>query len=214
MGSRLERKRRQSEAILTIGVAFRPVAHESRHVSDQWTTASPMTAIDRMFVALLAANPGLRPRVGNPDEMLSNRLVSTLGRLKFRVTDPEPAVPESTDGAVITALNEEAVVSAALANKGGINLVHTYEAFGSKMHGAVRQEIIFANHCLEAGQPQQWLSMPLILTSHTWENGKNEQSHQDSSMAEAMLGDLSHVSRVLFPPDFNSAAAVGVSRMP
>lgn len=187
---------------------FRPVSPESRLAPDQWTTASPMTAIDRMFVAVLEANPDLRPRVGNPDEMLSNRLVSTLGRLKFRVTDPEPAVPGSVDGAVITALNEEAVVSAALANKGGINLVHTYEAFGSKMHGAVRQEIIFANHCLEAGRPPRWLSMPLILTSHTWENGKNEQSHQDPSMAEAMLGEPSHVSRVLFPPDFNSAAAV------
>lgn len=187
---------------------FRPVADGARRARGGWTTASPMTAIDRMFVAVLEANPGVRPRVGNPDEMLSNRLVATLGRLKFRVTDPEPAVPESVDGAVITALNEEAVVSAALANKGGINLVHTYEAFGTKMHGAVRQEIIFANHCLEAGRPPRWLSLPLILTSHTWENGKNEQSHQDPSMAEAMLGEPSHVSRVLFPPDFNSAAAV------
>jgi hypothetical protein len=49
---------------------------------------------------------------------------------------------------------------------------------------------------------------PLVLTSHTWENGKNEQSHQDPSMAEAMLGELSHVSRVVFPADFNTAAAV------
>ena len=187
---------------------FRPVSDETRRACEDWTTASPMTAVDRMFDAILEANPRLRPRVGNPDEMLSNRLVATLGRLKFRVTDPEPAVPESVEGAVITALNEEAVVSAALANKGGINLVHTYEAFGSKMHGAVRQEIIFANHCLQAGRPQRWLSIPLILTSHTWENGKNEQSHQDPSMAEAMLGEPSHVSRVLFPPDFNSAAAV------
>ena len=187
---------------------FRPVSPELRLAPDLWTTASPMTAVDRMFDAILEANPDLRPRVGNPDEMLSNRLVATLGRLKFRVTDPEPPVPESVDGAVITALNEEAVVSAALANKGGINLAHTYEAFGSKMHGAVRQEIIFANHCLEARRPQRWLSVPLILTSHTWENGKNEQSHQDPSMAEAMLGEPSHVSRVLFPADFNSAAAV------
>lgn len=186
---------------------FRQVSDETRLAFEKWTTASPMTAVDRMFVAILETNPHLRPRVGNPDEMLSNRLVTTLGHLKFRVTDPEPAVPESVDGAVITALNEEAVVSAALANKGGINLAHTYEAFGSKMHGAVRQEIIFANHCLEAGRPQRWLSIPLILTSHTWENGKNEQSHQDPSMAEAMLGEPSHVSRVLFPPDFNSAAA-------
>ncbi len=187
---------------------FRPVTEDVRRNQAAWTTASPMTAVDRMFLAIVEANPRLRPRVGNPDEMLSNRLVATLGRLKFRVTDPEPAVPESVDGAVITALNEEAVVSAALANKGGINLVHTYEAFGSKMHGAVRQEIIFANHCMEAGRLQGWLSLPLILTSHTWENGKNEQSHQDPSMAEAMLGEPSHVSRVLFPADFNQAAAV------
>jgi hypothetical protein len=117
-------------------------------------------------------------------------------------------VPESLHGAVITALNEEAVASAALANKGGINLIHTYEAFGAKMHGALRQEIIFANHLNESGRAQAWLSIPLILTSHTWENGKNEQSHQDPSMAEAMLGELSHISRVLFPPDFNTAAAM------
>jgi phosphoketolase len=187
---------------------FRPVTDEARRKPAAWTTASPMTAVDRMFAAVVEANSHLRPRVGNPDEMLSNRLVETLGLLKFRVTDPEPAVPESIDGRVITALNEEAVASAALANKGGINLIHTYEAFGSKMHGAIRQEIIFSNHCREAGRPQRWLSVPLLLTSHTWENGKNEQSHQDPSMAEAMLGEPSHISRVLFPADFNSAAAV------
>lgn len=76
------------------------------------------------------------------------------------------------------------------------------------MHGALRQEIIFSHHCQEAGRAQRWLSVPLLLTSHTWENGKNEQSHQDPSMAEAMLGEPSHVSRVLFPADFNQAAAV------
>ena len=161
-----------------------------------------------MFAATVRANPHLRPRVGNPDEMRSNRLLKTLELLKFRVTDPEPGIPESVQGGVITALNEEAVASAALANKGGINLIHTYEAFGSKMHGAFRQEIIFANQCQEAGRPQRWLSIPLILTSHTWENGKNEQSHQDPSMAEAMLGETSHISRVLFPADYNTAAAV------
>lgn len=187
---------------------FRPIDQERRWDAASWTFASPMTAVDRVFVSILRANPHLRPRVGNPDEMLSNRLVETLAHLKFRVTDPEPSVPESVDGAVITALNEEAVASAALANKGGINLIHTYEAFGTKMHGAVRQEIIFANHCTEAGRPQRWLSIPLILTSHTWENGKNEQSHQDPSMAEALLGEPSHVSRVVFPADFNTAAAV------
>ena len=187
---------------------FRSLPVEGRPHPDRWTRTSPMAAVDEVFTALVHANPHLRPRVGNPDEMRSNRLLKTLELLKFRVTDPEPGIPESIQGAVITALNEEAVASAALANKGGINLIHTYEAFGTKMHGAIRQEIIFANHCTEAGRPQRWLSIPLILTSHTWENGKNEQSHQDPSMAEAMLGELSHISRVLFPADFNSAAVV------
>jgi phosphoketolase len=188
--------------------SFRTVDAARREDPAAWTTASPMTAVDGMFAAIVRANPHLRPRVGNPDEMRSNRLVETLELLKFRVTDPEPTVPESVHGAVITALNEEAVASAALANKGGINLIHTYEAFGAKMHGALRQEVIFAIHCAEAGRPQRWLSIPLVLTSHTWENGKNEQSHQDPSMAEAMLGELSHVSRVVFPADFNTAATV------
>jgi phosphoketolase len=187
---------------------FRPVDPGRRADPSTWTHAAPMTAVDRMFAGIVRANPHLRPRVGNPDEMRSNRLIETLELLKFRVTDPEPSVPESVQGAVITALNEEAVASAALANKGGINLIHTYEAFGTKMYGALRQEVIFAAHCAEAGRPQRWLSIPLVLTSHTWENGKNEQSHQDPSMAEAMLGESSHVSRVLFPADFNTAAAV------
>ncbi|MBS3907425.1 MAG: xylulose 5-phosphate 3-epimerase [Syntrophaceae bacterium] len=186
---------------------LRPV---SKHREDRstWTRSSPMVAVDSMFLAILQANPHLRPRVGNPDEMRSNRLNQTLEYLKFRVTDPEPGIPEDTHGAVITALNEEAVASAALANKGGINLFHTYEAFGAKMHGVVRQEIIFADHCNEVGRRQGWLSIPLLLTSHTWENAKNERSHQDPSMAEAMLGEPSDVSRVLFVPDYNTSSVV------
>ena len=168
---------------------------------------SPMRAIDDGFVAMIEANPHLRPRVGNPDEMRSNRLTRTLETLRFRVTDPEPGMPEAVDGAVITALNEEAVASAALGNKGGINLIATYEAFGAKMMGIVRQEITFANHLRSAGRPPGWLSVPLVLTSHTWENAKNEQSHQDPVMAEAMLGELAPGSRVLFPADYNTAAA-------
>ena len=174
----------------------------------EWTCVSPMAAVDEVFATLVRDNPHLRPRVGNPDEMKSNRLLKTLEALKFRVTDPEPGIPESLHGAVITALNEEAVAAAALANKAGINLIHTYEAFGTKMHGVVRQELIFARNCHRAGRPQNWLSVPLVLTSHTWENGKNEQSHQDPSMADAMLAESISVSRVLFPVDFNSAAAV------
>jgi len=188
-------------------VISRPVP-DDRLDSARWTRTSPMYAVDTMFLAIVRANPHLRPRVGNPDEMRSNRLVRTLEALKFRVTDPEPDIPEDIHGAVVTALNEEAVASAALANKGGINLIHTYEAFGTKMQGVIRQEIIFANHCKEMGRQQGWLSIPLVLTSHTWENAKNELSHQDPAMVESMLGELSDVSRVVFPPDYNTAAVM------
>jgi phosphoketolase len=188
-----------------------PVSHpvpENRQNRSTWTRTSPMYAVDSMFLAIVKANPHLRPRIGNPDEMRSNRLIQSLESLKFRVTDPEPGIPEDIHGAVITALNEEAVVAAALGNKGGINLTHTYEAFGTKMHGVIRQEVIFADECNEVGRHQGWLSVPLVLTSHTWENAKNERSHQDPSMAEAMLGEPSDVSRVLFVPDYNTAAVV------
>jgi phosphoketolase len=50
--------------------------------------------------------------------------------------------------------------------------------------------------------------VPLVLTSHTWENGKNEQSHQGPVMAEAMIGEAADVSRVMFIPDYNTASAV------
>jgi phosphoketolase len=187
--------------------AFRPVPAE-RSPATPGPTSSPMTAVDAGFLAWVEANPALRPRVGNPDEMRSNRMQRTLDALKFRVTDPEPAIPESLGGAVITALNEEAVAAAALGNKGGINIIVTYEAFGAKMQGLVRQEIIFADEQAAADRPPGWLSIPLVLTSHTWENAKNERSHQDPAMAEAMLGEPADVSRVLFPADHNSAAAV------
>jgi phosphoketolase len=176
----------------------RPVPENRRDFSS-WTRTSPMYAVDAMFLAAV---------MGNPDEMRSNRMQQTLDALKFRVTAPEPDVPEDILGAVVTALNEEAVASAALANKGGINIIVTYEAFGAKMHGVVRQEIIFAKHCQESGRPQNWLSVPLVLTSHTWENGKNEQSHQDPAMAEVMMGEAADVSRVMFVPDYNTASAV------
>lgn len=167
----------------------------------------PMAALDQTFVALVQANPRLRPRVGNPDELRSNRCNATLDLLKHRVTAPEPGIAEAIDGAVITALNEEAVACAVLGNKQGINLLVSYEAFAAKMLGSLRQEIIFSRHCKEAGRTPGWRSVPLVVTSHTWENGKNEQSHQDPVVAEALLGEMGDVSRVLFPIDGNSAIA-------
>src|SRR5690606_26153408 len=37
--------------------------------------------------------------------------------------------------------------------------------------------------------------------------GKNEQSHQDPAMAEALINEMSDTMRVLFPVDWNSAVA-------
>ncbi|TNE73420.1 MAG: xylulose 5-phosphate 3-epimerase [Gammaproteobacteria bacterium] len=167
---------------------------------------SPMRAVDDFFRALVRENRQLRVRVGNPDELASNRLGGILNDLKHRVTDPEND-QESVNGSIITALNEEAVVSACLANKAGLNLVASYEAFCVKMLGAIRQELIFARHQKEVGRPPQWLGFPVIATSHTWENGKNEQSHQDTTFCESLLGEMSDVSRVLFPADYNSTLA-------
>ena len=168
---------------------------------------SPMLALDRFFVDLVQANPQLRPRVGNPDELASNRLGGVLKALKHRVTAPESEL-EALDGAIITALNEEAVVSACLANQGGLNLVASYEAFCVKMLGAVRQRIIFARQQKEAGRAAGWLGWPLVATSHTWENGKNQQSHQDTTFCEALLGEMSDMVRVIFPADHNSVLAL------
>ncbi len=168
---------------------------------------SPMEALDAWFVDFIAANPTLRPRVGNPDELRSNGMNRTLDALKHRVNAPEPGVSEAIDGAVVTALNEEAVAGAALGNKGGLNLIVSYEAFAVKMLGGLRQEIVFARRQKEAGAAPGWIAIPLIATSHTWENSKNEQSHQDPTLAEALLGEMSDTARVLFPIDADSAVA-------
>lgn len=166
---------------------------------------SPMEAIDQVFVNIALANKNLRIRLGNPDELRSNKMNKTLDLLKHRVTAPETGISESITGAVITALNEETVVCAALGNKGGINMVVSYEAFAVKLLGAIRQEIIFASNQKHIDKEPHWLSIPIIATSHTWENGKNEHSHQDPTFVEALLGENSYQCRVLFPADANSA---------
>ncbi len=171
---------------------------------------SPMAAIDAWFVELVKQNPSMRVRVGNPDEMRSNRMNKSLDLLKHRVTSPEAGVAESLQGSVITALNEEAIVSAALANKQGLNLAVTYEAFAVKMLGAMRQEVIFARHMLETGRSVDWLTVPILLSSHTWENGKNEQSHQDPTLCEAWMSEMADVAPVFFP--FDAYCAVELMR--
>src|SRR5690606_40415622 len=46
------------------------------------STGSAMTALDDWFVACVQANPGLRVRVGNPDELASNKMGRTLALLR------------------------------------------------------------------------------------------------------------------------------------
>ncbi|GLK53478.1 MULTISPECIES: phosphoketolase family protein [Alphaproteobacteria] len=182
------------------------------HPEPEWLAeeeaGSPMAAIDRYVAALFRQNEDVRIRVGNPDEMRSNRMNETLDLLKHRVCSPEEGIAEAVDGRVITALNEEAVVCAALANKAGLALVVSYEAFAVKMLGAIRQDLIFSRHLKESGKPLHWTSLPIISTSHVWENGKNELSHQDPTLCEALLGEMSDMCRVVFPADANSAAGV------
>lgn len=200
------RPRERDHAFATREVAL-PVLPPLQALEPGARLASPMEALDQAFTALVQANPRLRVRVGNPDELRSNRMGQTLDLLKHRVVVAEDGVAESISGAVVTALNEEAVVSAALANKGGLNLVVSYEAFATKMLGALRQEILFARHLAESGRPARWLSVVTVATSHTWENGKNEQSHQDPAFGETLLGEMSDVARVVYPADWNSAQA-------
>lgn len=168
---------------------------------------SPMAQVDEWLCKLMQINPTRRMRAGNPDEMRSNRLNKTLDTLRHRVTEPETGIAESLLGGVITALNEEAVVSAVLANKQGLNVAVSYEAFAVKMLGAMRQEILFTRNLKQAGRSVAWAGLPVIVSSHTWENGKNEQSHQDPTLAEAWLGEMADSAPVLFPVDANSATA-------
>jgi phosphoketolase len=168
---------------------------------------SPAQGLDDYFVDLAEVNSKLRIRVGNPDELSSNRFGKTLELLEHRVTKPEAGIAESITGKVITALNEEAVISACLANRKGLNLVVSYEAFAVKMLGAIRQALIFSRHQKESGDPAGWLSLPVVATSHVWENGKNEQSHQDPTLCESLLNEMSDMARIVFPADANSAMA-------
>ncbi|MEH6647834.1 xylulose 5-phosphate 3-epimerase [Sulfitobacter sp.] len=184
-----------------------PVLPDPEWARPEAKPACAMHALDRWFVALIEANPELRVRLGNPDELRSNHMGATLGKLQHRVNSPELGNSEAVDGKVITALNEEAIAAAALGNKGGLNLIVSYEAFAMKMLGGLRQDIIFARRQRELGHAPRWISVPLIVTSHTWENAKNEQSHQDPTIGEALLGEMSDTARVLFPFDANSALA-------
>ena len=171
-------------------------------------SVSCLREIDKWFSDLIHCNKSVRFRLGNPDEVQSNKMTKTLASLKHRVANPENNETESITGGVISALNEEAVVSAVLANKQGVGMVVSYEAFAMKMIGAMRQEVIFSRNLKKANRPAEWISIPVIATSHTWENGKNEQSHQDPKFSENWLCEMSDISPVYFPIDANTSKAI------
>ena len=172
---------------------------------DQGGSVSAMDAIDAFFVRFATANPKLRFKIGNQYPPSSNHMHRTLALLKLRAGSPDADVLEAVDGAVNTDLNVETMIGAALRNKNGLNLAACEESSAVKMLGALREEIISARHQRELGQEPDWIGAPLIVTSHTWENGKGGQSHQDPTIGEVLLGEMSDVSRVLFPPDANTA---------
>ena len=201
-----QRRPRESHHALAVRRIPSPNLPAPEAASDSGPVSNcAMDAIDRYFTDIVRANPKLRVRVANPDELRSNHMPRTLEMLKHRVNTPEPGTAEDVNGSVITALNEEAVISAVLGNKGGLNLAVSYEAFAMKMLGALRQEIIFSRRQKELGLVRGWISVPVIATSHTWENAKNEQSHQDPTLCEALLGEMSDTARVIFPVDAISA---------
>ncbi|MBS0384519.1 MAG: xylulose 5-phosphate 3-epimerase [Proteobacteria bacterium] len=202
-----QRRPRESENPIAARHVDLPRIPEPNWIEPASSPLCAMEALDEHFMAITRANPHLRVRVANPDELKSNHMGLTLEALRHRVNAPEPGSAEAVDGALITALNEEAVIGAALGNKGGLNIAVSYEAFAMKMLGALRQEIIFARRQREIGKEPGWISVPLVATSHTWENSKNEQSHQDPTLPEALLGEMADVSRVLFPVDANTAVA-------
>jgi phosphoketolase len=75
------------------------------------------------------------------------------------------------------------------------------------MLGAVRQCLIFSRQKKQAERLAGWLGWTLVATSHTWESDKNQQSHQDTTFCEALLGGMSDMVRVLFPAHHNSVLA-------
>ena len=162
---------------------------------------SAMDAIDDWFSVLVQNNPFHRFRVADPGGLRNNRLNLTTDILKHRVTQPDETAAESLNGGIITASNEEAVVAAALANKQGVNLVVCNEAPAIKMLCPMRQEIMFSRQLRQFGSEAAWLSVPVVVTSHTWENGLDGGGGQHCALATAWLEEMSDVAPVLFPCD-------------
>ena len=168
---------------------------------------APLVAIDRAFAAIAAANPHLRVRVGNPAALRDNDFAATLALLKQRVDAPRPGAHESLDGAVITAANAAAAAAAALGNKQGLNLIVGTAADAANMLAGVCREIGAARRGREHARAPDWLSVPLCASLRAWDSDADDAPAAGPVAAEALLGEMSDVARVLFPIDWNSAIA-------
>ena len=76
-----------------------PGPHLPPHPASQPGSEPPacaMDAIDQCFAGIARANPRLRIRVANPDELRSNHMPLTLELLKHRVNAPEPGTPKTS----------------------------------------------------------------------------------------------------------------------
>lgn len=100
----------------------------------------------------------------------------------------------------------EGDVIAALSSRGDLDLAVLHEASGPRVLPALRAELARIHRLELVGQPARWLSLPLVLTGHTYESGRSELSEPDTSLVESLLGAPSHLSRVVFPPDYNTTA--------
>ena len=87
------------------------------------------------------------------------------------------------------------MVSACLANQGGLNLVASYEAFCVKMLGAVRQTLIFARQ--QKGKSASGRLAGLAAGRLLRIPGRTAEPavRQDTTFCEALLGEMTDMVR-------------------
>ena len=164
----------------------------------QGGSVSPMDAIDAYCVLFAKANPELRIEIGCLNGLGCNCMPQTLALLKRSTGRLQAA-----DGVPI--LHEEGAICLRLAGKDDLSLAVCEESLAVKMPGLLREAITLSRHQKELGQEPDPFGARVVVASHIWEDGKGGLSHRAPTIAEMLLGEMSDVSRVLFPPDANTA---------
>ncbi len=163
---------------------------------DQGGSVSPLDAIDAYSVLFAKANPELRIQIGNG--LVCDCMPRTLALLKRGTSSLQAA-----DGVPVP--REEAAICIRFTGKDGLNLAVCEESLAVKTLGLLREEITLSRHQKELGQEPDSFGARVIVVSHVWENAKSGLSHRTPTIAEMLLGEMTDVSRVLFPPDANTA---------